>query len=135
MLKIFKMRLFISYFVVLLFVSCQKEDVENANNMVRQELSIRAALLNPLDFNKNNIGYVYTESVPSGQTQSVKFGAFSKDNSLNSFLVNGKNILRSANDQSTFGNSINASDPEINSFESKMKLSMDGEICEFEPIS
>ncbi len=34
------MRLFISYFVVLLIVSCQKEDIENSNNLVREELPI-----------------------------------------------------------------------------------------------
>ena len=59
---------------------------------------------------------MHTESVPSGQIQAVKFGAYSNDHSLNSFFVNNKLIPQLSHEQGEFGSRINSSDSEINSF-------------------
>jgi len=129
------MRILIFAFLVLSLFSCQKDDIVPTPNEGQQKLSLRSALYNPYGFNHKNISFVYTETVPSGNIQSVQFGAYSKDQSLNSFIVNNVAIPELSNKQGEFGFHINGSDSEINSFKNSLNLSMDNQSCEFEPIS
>lgn len=117
------------------FFSCQKDDKEIVPDSSQQKLSLVSALFNPVSFNHKNISFVHTETVPSGQIQGVNFGAYSKDFSLNSFIVNNKSIPRNNLKQGEFGFHINASDPEINLFKGKLNPSMDSQSCDFDPIS
>lgn len=129
------MKILVSFFLFLSFLSCQKETNEIAQINNQKKLSVRSALFNPVVFNHNNISFVHTETVPSGQIQAIKFGAYSKNKSLKSFLVNSTEVQRDVKDPGSFGLLINASDPKINLFKSNLNLSMDDEACEFEPIS
>lgn len=129
------MRTLIFAFFVLTFFSCQKDDIVPIPNEEQQKLSLRSALYNPIGFNHKNIAFVHTETVPSSQIQAVKFGAYSKDLSLNSFMVNNKPIPQFSHKQGEFGFHINGSDSEINSFKNSLNLSMDNQSCDFDPIS
>lgn len=73
------------------FISCQKEIVDD--NSQTKQLNIRNLVQDPFSLDFNNISYVYYQRYsPERRLESVHCGAYSKDNSIQSFKVNNVNI-------------------------------------------